>query len=133
MASKYLNNRALIGLARIGDILIPGNSQYPSFSQYHCLDHIDDVLTYAPSDDVSDLKMVLSIFSYLPGRTLQWIVKKMSAAHQKTGSMSLLFRQLNMGIRGIVFSLYYSEKPGKEYQSKNPTEMIGFTLNKIQD
>ncbi len=133
MASKFLNNRAVKGMSRIGDILIPGNSQLPSFSKYQCLDHIDDVLAYAPSGDVSDLKMVLSIFSFLPGNTLRWVVKQMESAHKGSGAISSLFRQLNMGIRGIVFSLYYSEKPGTDFHGDNPTEMIGFTLNKIQD
>ena len=133
MTSKFLNKSAVKGLSRIGDILIPGNSRFPSFSQYQCLDHIDDVLAYAPTDDVSDLKMVLSIFSFLPKSTLRWIVKQMETAHKGSGAISSLFRQLNMGIRGIVFSLYYSEKPGPGFHGDNPIEMIGFTLNKIQD
>lgn len=133
MNSRYLNSSAIKGLNKIGDILIPGNDKYPSFSAYHCLDHIDDVIGYAPSDDVNDLKMVLSILSFLPDSLLLWLVKKMSSANDKTGGMSTLFRQLNMAIRGIVFSLYYSEKPGKEYSGKNPTQMIGFTLNKVND
>ncbi len=131
MASKYLSKRAIKGLSRIGDILIPGNKQFPSFSSYQCMDHIDDLVAYAPNSDIKDLNMVLSILSFLPNGTLTWLIRKMSESHQKEGMIGNLLRQLNMGIRGIVFSLYYSEKPGEQYQGKNPTEMIGFTLNKI--
>jgi hypothetical protein len=133
MNSRYFNLSAVKGLNKIGDILIPGNETYPSFSSYMCIDHIDDLMAYAPADDVGDLKMVLGIFSLLPKGILTWIVKKMASAPKSDGPLSGLFRQLNMGIRGVVFSLYYSEKPGHKYSGKNPTELIGFTLNKVND
>ena len=133
MNSQYLNNSAVKGLNKIGDILIPGNETYPSFSAYSCIDHIDDLMAYAPTEDVGDLKMVLSVFSILPKGVLTWIVKKMASAPKSDGPLAGLFRQLNMGIRGVVFSLYYSEKPGQKYAGKNPTELIGFTLNKVSD
>ena len=132
MISTHLNKSAIKGLTRIGDILIPGNDEFPSFSAYMCMDHIDDLLSYAPNDDIKDLGMVLSVLSIMPKTILNWLVKKMAYAHKNEGPSGTLLRQLNMGIRGIVFSLYYSEKPGINYKAKNPTEMIGFTLNKVQ-
>ena len=131
MTSKYLNQNALKGLARIGDILIPGNEEFPSFSVYRCLDHVDDLIEYVPKGDVKDLNMVLVILSFLPGNVLRWLVKQMANAHNNQSATGPLLRELNIGIRGIVFSLYYSEKPGHNYTAKNPTELIGFTLNKV--
>lgn len=95
------------------------------------MDHIDDLVAFAPEDDIKDLGMVLGIFSFLPKGLLVWIVKKMANAHKNHGPAGNLLRQLNMGIRGIVFSLYYSEKPGVSYTGKNPDALIGFTLNKV--
>lgn len=132
MASTYLSKSAIKGLTRIGDILIPGNDEFPSFSAFMCMDHIDDLVSYAPKDDINDLGMVLGILSFMPQSILKWLVKMMANAHKNQGPFGTLLRQLNMGIRGIVFSLYYSEKPGINYQGKNPDEMIGFTLNKVQ-
>lgn len=133
MTSKYLSNSAIKGLTRIGDILIPGDDEFPSFSAYMCMDHIDDLVAYAPSDDIKDLGMVLGILSYMPNSILKWLVNKMANAHLNNGPLGSLFRLLNMGLRGIVFALYYSEKPGTNYMGKNPDEMIGFTLNKVED
>jgi len=133
MASTYLSKRAIKGLTRIGDILIPGNDEFPSFSEYMCMDHIDGLVSYAPADDINDLGMVLGILSIMPKSILNWLVKKMAIAHKNQGPAGTLLRQLNMGIRGIVFSLYYSEKPGISYKAKNPTELIGFTLNKVEN
>ena len=131
MKSQFFGNRALKGLMRIGDILIPGNDEFPSFSGFQCMDHIDDLAAFAPRDDIKDLGMVLSILSFLPDFALIALVKKMAKSHQNNGPVGTLLRQLNMGIRGIVFSLYYSEKPGFNYKATNPTEQIGFTLNKV--
>lgn len=132
MASTYLSKSAIKGLTRIGDILIPGNDEFPSFSAFMCMDHIDDLVSYAPKDDINDLGMVLGILSIMPQSILKWLVRKMANAHKNQGPLGTLLRQLNMGIRGIVFSLYYSEKPGVNYLGKNPDEMIGFTLNKVE-
>lgn len=132
MTSTYLSKSAVKGLTRIGDILIPGNAEFPSFSAFMCMDHIDGLVSYAPKDDINDLGMVLGILSVMPQSILLWLVKLMANAHKNHGPLGTLLRQLNMGIRGIVFSLYYSEKPGIDYKAKNPTEMIGFTLNKVE-
>ncbi len=131
MKSQYLSDSAIKGLLKVGDILIPGDDEFPSFSEYGCIEHIDDVVAFAPAGDIKDLGMVLGILSALPKSMLLWLVRKMATSHTNDGPLGPLLRQLNMGIRGIVFSLYYSEKPGSSYKGKNPTEMIGFTLNKV--
>ena len=133
MKSKYFSKRAIRGLNRIGDILIPGNERMPAFSNYSCIDHVDDLVHYAPQDDIKDLGMVLTFFSFLPHALMKWIVLKMSQGTMYNGSIGTLLRQLNMGIRGLVFSLYYSEKPGNDYKAANPTDLVGFTVNKVSD
>ena len=50
-----------------------------------------------------------------------------------TGILGTTLRQLNMGIRGIVFSLYYAPKRGAEYNGEDPVSMIGFTLKKAKE
>lgn len=131
MNSKYLSKSALKSLSRIGDLLIPGDDTFPSFTAYQCLDHIDDLVAFVPDEDRQSLNMVLGILAPMPDSILKWLIKKMATSHLNNGPLGDVFRQLNMGIRGIVFSLYYSEKPGLNYKGENPTEMIGFKLNKV--
>jgi len=133
MKSRYFNQAALKGLNRIGNILVPGTGDFPSFSEYNCIEHVDDLLGYAPAEDVKDLGMVLMLLNYLPNALLIKLVRLLAGAPTKKGGISTLLRQLNMGIRGIVFSLYYSEKPGSGYSGTNPEKMIGFTLNRVRD
>ncbi len=133
MKSAYLSKEALKGLNRIGDILVPGDNGFPSFSEYDCIEHVDDILAYAPAEDVKDLGMVLRLLNLLPKFLLLKLVKTLAAAPQNHGPLGTLLRQLNMGVRGIVFSLYYSEKPGQEYSGTDPEKLIGFSLNRVRD
>jgi hypothetical protein len=133
MKSAYFSKKALKGLNRIGDILVPGENDFPSFSGYNCIEHVDDLLAFAPADDVKDLGMVLALLNYLPKFLLVKLVKTLATAPVNTGPLGTVLRQLNMGIRGIVFSLYYSEKPGTGYSGTDPEKIIGFSLNRVRD
>lgn len=133
MNSRYFNQTALKGLNRIGNILITGTGDFPSFSEYNCIEHVDDLLAYAPADDVKDLGMVLTLLNFLPEFLLVKLIKVLAASPQNHGPLGTVLRQLNMGIRGIVFSLYYSEKAGTGYSGTDPEKMIGFTLNRVRD
>ena len=132
MNSKYFSTRALAGLNRIGDVLLPDSDGLPSFSAYGAIEHVDDLAAYAPADDIATLGTVLAVLSWLPQGVLHWLAGKMSTATpDSTGMMAPLYRQLNMGLRGILFSLYYSGKPGSAFSGKDPLEVIGYEVNRI--
>jgi hypothetical protein len=133
MRSEYFNKAAIRGINKIGDILIPGSDDFPSFSKYGCIEHVDDLLNYAMEDDVKSLNMVLTILGLLPNFMLKALIKWMANAHKNNGPIGDLLRQLNMGLRGIVFALYYSDKGGANYVGPVPTEMIGFDLRKAMN
>jgi len=130
MKSTYFSSYALKALNKIGDVLIPGSDEFPSFSSYGCIEHIDGVVAYAMKDDVKSLNLALSILHFMPHTLLVGLIRKMSHAHQNNGAVGDLLRQLNMGLRGIIFSLYYSDKAGENYRGPHPGSTIGFDLRK---
>ena len=71
MASTYLSNSAIKGLTRIGDILVPGNDEFPSFSAFMCMDHIDGLVSYAPADDIKDPRHGLRYTFYHANRSIK--------------------------------------------------------------
>jgi hypothetical protein len=97
MKSEYFSQNALKGLERIGDILIPHNTELPSFSESRVAEGVDSLLAYAPTDDIATLNTVLGIFSFLPGSVLRWVAERMAVSHQDAGALGALFRQLNLG------------------------------------
>ncbi|MHC4120241.1 MAG: hypothetical protein ACYSWO_22335 [Planctomycetota bacterium] len=133
MQSDYLKPGALKGLNRIGDIFIPGAGDLPSFSEFGGIEHVDDVIAYAPEEDIADLNLVLRILSVLPQGVLRWAADQMMAASHKEGRLAALLRQLNIGLKGILFSCYYSGKAGSSYTGKNPLDLIGYSVNRVED
>jgi len=98
-----------------------------------CIEIIDNMFGNAPPADVKDLNLLLSILSFMPNAVLRWLVRKMATAHGKKGALNVLFRQLDFGLRGIIFGTYYSGEAGSGYKGENPHRIVGFELNRIVD
>jgi len=131
--SKHLSNSALKALTRMGDIMIPRNGEFPSFSETGCLEHVDDIVAYAPEDDISDLNTLLTVLSFMPTFVLKWLVNKVTNSYEATGALSALFRQVDFGLRGIIFTSYYSGKVGANYTGPSPLDILGYEVNRIYD
>ena len=131
--SNYISTKALKGLNRVGDILCPGDGEFPSYSTLGCIEQVDIALEYAPSSDINDLGLLLSILAYMPDLVLRWLVNQMAESHESNRSFSTTFRQLDFGLRGIVFGTYYSGRSGKNYTGPNTHELVGFSINRIED
>ena len=133
MNSAYFSKSALKALNRLGDILIPANGEFPSFSKYGGLEHIDAMVSYAPMDDIGDLNTVLGIFNLLPTFILRIFIRLMTRSQNMNGPIAPLLRQLNLAIRGLVFACYYAERPGSDFKGKDPIEVIEFSINRVVD
>lgn len=133
MKSAYFSNRALKTFNRLGDILLPKNGEFPSFSEYGGIEHIDKIVAYAPESDISDLNMALGIFYFFPDFILKFIIILCANAANKNGPVAPLLRQLNMGIRGLIFACYYAERPGSNFNGKDPIEIIGYDMKRVID
>lgn len=127
-----LSNRAKKTLTRIGDILLPKNGEFPCFSETGSISKVDDLTAYAPEGDISDLSLLLTVLSFMPDFVLQWIVNKMENAQYSNGILSPIFRQLDFGLRGLIFSCYYSGKMGPSYKGKDPLDVIGFSIKRVE-
>ncbi len=125
ITSRYLSKREIKGLRKIGDIIIPRNGPFPSFSETGCLQHVDDAVAYLDPIDLKDLKSFLAVASFLPGFMIKLVLRLL-----EWGTFSLL-RMGNLGIRGVVYSLYYSNKTATDYKGTKPHEMIGYQVKTI--
>lgn len=128
--SKILSKSALKAINRIGDIMLPKNGELPSYSELGGIEHIDEILRYAPEGDMKDLNMVLSILSVMPKFVLKWLVNKMRRSHERGGGLWVIMRQLEFGLKGIILSTYYSEKAGSNYKGRTPLEIIAYSINR---
>ena len=97
------------GLAKIGDILIPGDGELPSFATSGCAAHADRMLVHMYDDDRNGVKAVLTLCALLPRpliRALFAVTERHPGAPEPIAG---LLRMANLGIKGVVMTLYYSD------------------------
>jgi len=108
MASKHFSPDQWKTLERIGDILIPGDETLPVFSVCGFYNHVDRLVGFLQESDVKDMRQLLNVMKYLPNFVIRFILWIATKEHFFPGPIGLNFRKLNVGLRGITFSLYYS-------------------------
>lgn len=113
MNSLFLSNRQLKGLIKIGNIIAPGDDKFPSFEKIGDFHHIDVMLKELPKDDREGLLMLLLVFSFLPNFSLRLLLIIIEKGCEIDGVLGTPFRLLNMGLKGPVFTLYYSKNSSK--------------------
>ena len=124
--SHYFDSRQLKVIEQIGDIYCPSNSPLPSFSELGAIEHIDLVIADLPEGDRKDLGLLLVVLSFCPRFFLVGLVALLEKAGGFPRFLAMPFLLLRFGLRGIVFSLYYSGLKGERYSGRLPTEVIGF-------
>lgn len=97
------------GLLRLGDILIPGDDVLPSFSQAGVAGEIGRMLPYMNDDDRSALLALLTACGSLPRAGIRGIVAAAAAWRRAPEPAAGLLRMANIGIKGVVHSLYWSD------------------------
>lgn len=126
--SLFLSQREIRGLNKLGDLVIPGGYGLPSFSETGCVDHVDEVMAPTPAADVKDFKLLMKVFSVAPEFFIKGVLKLLDKESAFPEPIGGLLRLLNVGIKGVVFSLYYSNKTNDFYQGPLVHEAIGYQV-----
>jgi hypothetical protein len=133
--ANFFSTRATKGLLKVGDIYCPKNGEFPSFTEAAGTTYLTNLVANVPPDDFSSLSLVLAIFSFLPNGILHWIINACTNAQNNPsdGILSSTLRQLNIGLRGLCYSIYYSEFTNPNFTAKKPLEVIDYKLNRVVD
>lgn len=102
-----LSRNQLKGLNKLGDVVIPGDQDLPKFSFTGLAKHYPRIMSYMNTDDLNSLKMVLSIFAFIPSIFIDLILK-LSEKARGDGFIASNLRLVNTGFKGVIFTLYYS-------------------------
>ena len=121
MSSKHLSDSQLNGVLKAGNIIIPGDTEYPSFENANVIDQIDRMLDYMTEDDRKGLAFLMGIFAYLPVFLVRFILDLAEKSQKCPNFMGAPLRLIQMGVKGVVFTLYYSDldEDGKIHQQLN--------------
>lgn len=108
MKSLYLGSREMQGLIKLGEVIIPGDNDLPSFKKLDEMHQIDIMLKELPPDDREGLLMLLKLLSFMPRFSIKLLLLIIERGAQINSHLGTPFRLLNMGLKGPVFTLYYS-------------------------
>ena len=115
MQSIYFSRPAIRTFNRVGDILIPRHGEFPSFSEYGGAEHLDKIAAFAPPEDIRALNLLMTCLALAPRRLLQWMVQRAADSPASNSWLAPAFRTLYYGWWGLLFSCYYSARPGRGY------------------
>lgn len=128
--STIFSDKQLLALNRLGDLMFPAYDEYPSFSMLGCISHVDDIAVNLHPQDVQDLGTLLNILAISPTFVLRFVVWVTQSGKQWPGVGSLV-RMLDMGLRSIILTLYFSGKGAASYSGKTPLELIDYSVTDI--
>jgi hypothetical protein len=109
MSSRHLSPAQLRALSRLGDVLIPGDGTLPSFSESRAGEHVDRMLDHMNEGDRSGVKLLLSVIRFLPLSGVRLLLRLTERPPAAPAALAAALRTAAIGIRGPVFTLYYSD------------------------
>jgi len=112
MSATVLSAAQRRGLLRLGDVLIPGDGELPSFSASGCAEHADRMLAHMYEDDRNGVTGVLSLAAVLPRPLLRGLFAFTEQHSRAPEPLASLMRMANLGIKGVVMTLYYADVGG---------------------
>ncbi|HXH75617.1 MAG TPA: aldehyde dehydrogenase family protein [Bacteriovoracaceae bacterium] len=106
---------SLKGLSKAGDIVLPGGEGFPRFSETEFIKHFGRIAYYMNQDDREGFKLLTAMMGVMPSFIVRFILWMATMNHLFPGPLGAVLRQINMGVRGVLFTMYYSgvDGPGK--------------------
>lgn len=102
------SNLSLKGLRKAGDIVLPGGDGFPKFSDTNFLDHFGRISHYMNPDDREGFKLLTALMGLMPSFMIRLMLEVVSYHRVMPGFIGAIFRQINMGVKGVLFTMYYS-------------------------
>lgn len=107
--SPYLSPVQRAGLLHVGDVLVPGTAELPSFRQAGCAQHADRMLAWMYPADRRGLALLLGVLRFLPAPAIRLLFAVADRADRLPGPLAAAFRMASIGVKGSVMTLYYSD------------------------
>lgn len=128
--SRHLGKMGIRGVIKLGNIVIPGDHEYPSFEIYFKKSQgdiaIDRMLDHLVKDDLAGLKMLLPLVSVMPNFVLKLLMLTVDNYKVFPGFMQMPFRLLYIGLKGLVLTLYYSDLDGSLLERGEVLQKMGW-------
>ena len=106
---QILSKGQFNGLLRTGQILLPGDNISPDFRTAGHAENINRILDHMGDEDIEGIRLLLNIFALLPDFLIRFILWITLFDNLVPNFLATPFRQIQIGIKGLVYTLYYSD------------------------
>jgi|GEM_PF-4216647 len=106
--TKLLNKKAFQGLVKIGEIIIPGQAGFLSYSESNKAQHVDRMIKHLNEDDKKGIILLLSLLGFIPSFFLKIFIKLIFNYKKYPKIISPLINMIMLGLKGLVMTTYYS-------------------------
>jgi len=93
---------------RVGKVLVPGNDHLPPYDYTNAVQWVPEILAASGQEDEESIRWVVVLMGLLPLFAIAWMLKLVSVVAYKTGPVGALPRLLMIGIKGVIYTSYYS-------------------------
>ena len=108
MTPETLTRTQLAGLLKVGDVMLPGDGELPSFSASGCAQHADRMIIHMHDADREGITTLLTVFRFLPRIALRGLLRLTGSHTAVPEAIAPVLRMINIGVKGTVMTLYYS-------------------------
>src|SRR4029434_8487261 len=108
MTPTTLTRGQLAGLLKVGDLMVPGDNELPSFSDSGCAQHADRMIAHMNAGDRDGLTMLLGVFRFVPSILLRGLLRLTDRHRAFPEPIAAALRMVGVGVKGVVMTLYYS-------------------------
>ena len=104
-----LTKSQIKGIYRLGKAVMTDHPDFPAFESLNPERYINRMIDYMYDDDKQALLFLLSLFSVLPVSVIRLKLKFIDWGSKWKGMAGAAFRMLQIALKGMVFTLYYSD------------------------
>lgn len=108
-AKSKLKKSQIKGLYKLGKVVISDYQGFPSFEEIKPEDYLNRMIDYMYDDDREPVMIILSLFSIFPLFIIRWKMKFIDWGASWKGSPGALFRMLQIALKGMIFTIYYTD------------------------
>lgn len=108
MTPTTLTRGQFAGLLKVGDLIVPGDGELPSFSASGCAQHADRMIAHMNPSDRDGLTMLLALFRFVPGVFLRALLRLTDRHAAFPAPLATGLHMIGIGVKGVVMTLYYS-------------------------
>jgi hypothetical protein len=99
----------LKGLEKLGRVVMPPDTDFPSFHEIQAEKYVNRMVDYMYEDDLSAILIILKMFSIMPLFKIRWIMSLIETGSKWKGMTGAPFRMLQIALKGLIFTVYYSD------------------------